>query len=388
MSIKTEQKFILDDLNYKDIDNKIIPSENEIIVAIQKAKIITGNTDLKFNKNSFNIREIDFPKRKKTTLGVYLITITDLNSGNFFSIISKGIRQGFNHNSIPHEASILQDPSFNTSKNPLNPPCVYHCSIDAESTWIFMEYISKTKPVSSWNEKDIQIIATSIGRFNGQFSRKNISTLKWVTRPKIIHIALNAYSAGIRLLKTLHNAGTAGYSVALKAAKLLETFMNHFPKKIHWLSRQNMVLCHNDLGPGENIFIDLKYRPRTIDWQNCGLSFLGFDPAWTIWKLQKAGEEQSFFCEKNFLEHYREGLRRSGLNAKLSDVKLSIAICYALIIIKRQLFMLQWRYTIDEGQPRHSFTDTFHKTVVHPLNNVEKLDTATENFIKKLEIIN
>lgn len=369
-------------------DSEHFPPKKEIILALQKAEKFTKNIDFKSDKFSYTILEINFPKRKKTTIGVYAIKIIDLNSGKPFSIIAKGIRQGLNHNSLPHEANILQDPSFNTHRNPLNPPHVYHVSVHAESTWIFMEHISEIKSVDSWNEKDIQIIATSIGQFNGKFNSKKSSNFKWISSQNLTHIASNAYDSGIQLLQILHQAGTAGHAVAQKAAGLLEKFIINFPKWIQWISNQDLVLCHNDLGPGENIFIDLKNRPRTIDWQNCGLSPVGFDPAWILWKMQKAGEEQSPFCEKKFSEHYREGLRISGLNSKFSDIKLSIAICYVLIIIKRQLFMLQWRYTIYEGQPRHSFTYTFHKTKYHPLNNFEKLETATKNFIQKLEFIN
>ncbi len=370
------------------INKNITPVHNDIVIAIRNATKALENNYLTPRKYRYQILEVDFLKRKKSTIGVYLITVHHVHPDKSFQIIAKGIRHD-NDNNYPHEAQVLLDPIFNACNNPLNPPLVYHVANHEKSTWIYMEHISEVKSFSSWNGNDIDRLAIAIGRFNGQFSGNKILRLRWINRQNLKHIAANAFNPGIQLLKALHSAGAAGYTVAHRAAKSLEAFINKFPILIQWLSEQPIVLCHNDPGPDENIFIQSKNnRLRAIDWQNCGLSPIGFDPAWVLWKLQKAGEEYSPFCEKRFINKYNQGLQLSGISIRPSELNLLVAICYALIIIKRHVFTLQWEYTVSEGQPRYSFTYTFHQSVVFPLNDMNKIETATENLITKLNVIN
>lgn len=369
-----------------DIKSTIL--KEEICVSIEIAKKHFKNKLTKFEKYYNEVHEITFPKRKKTTIGVYRIVVYDMPTNISFSMIAKGIRKEENEDFLS-EDKILSEPSFNTHRNSLNPPKVYHISDYKDSVWIFMEYISEIKDLSLWSERDFVKIAIAIGSFNSYFSGKRISKIRWVKNHNLKHIALNTFEPGLHLLKALHNAGKRGHFAAYKAKLSLEIFLKNFSKWIQFISSQPLVLSHRDLGPDENIFIQLKNNtPRAIDWQNCGLSPVGYDPAWAIWKLQKNGEDKSLFCEKKFLYQYINGLKIHGINICSKNIILSVAICYATIIIKRHIFTLQWEFTANEGFPRDSFVYAYHNTIVHPLNTLQKLTKATENFTKKLEMIN
>ncbi len=321
--------------------------------------------------DAYKLEKINFQGGNPRTSGIFRISFNThgkVQTNELPAMVVKGIRQ--ESSEMPFEAQIMQDIALQEKDNPLQPPKLIHVQHEAGITWLFMEELVRSKPVIDWSDHELEKLGSALGKFNRRYTGSSLSDIGCINDHFFRKWTQNAPKQAKSFIQTLRKAGKCGYTIALQAAKELETFINSYKAWQAWIDQQPLCFCHNDPHP-ENIFGDIANGSlRAIDWDKSGIAPFGFDPANALWVSVAKGNFA--VNEKALLNGYMRGLNDKEL-IRLAEVETMFAFDLIIRTLENQTFLKQWDSLCKYGKLQPSVI----------FNTIESLTTGARLLLAK-----